>query len=213
MESPSDKYAREHSRTFSARQQEALDWIERATNIRTNYPHMLSGKIQGAFLKMLVELAGASRVLEIGTFTGYSAACLASALPEGGRVDTLEINDELEDLAREGWDRAGVSDRITLHIGNALEIIPNLGEYDTAFIDANKREYAAYFEAVLPHVRQGGFILVDDTLWDGKVYEENPSCDAQTRSLIAFNDALASDSRVETVLLPIRHGLTIARKL
>lgn len=213
MESPSDKYARVHSRIFSARQEEALDWIERATNIRTNYPHMLSGKIQGALLKMLVSLSGATRVLEIGTFTGYSAACMAFGLPDGGRVDTLEINDELEDLAREGWQRAGVGDRIGLHIGNALEIVPGLGEYDAAFIDANKREYDAYFEAVLPHVRAGGLILFDDTLWDGKVYEETPPGDAQTQSLIAFNEKLSADSRVETLLLPIRHGLTVARKL
>lgn len=213
MESPSDKYSREHSRTFSPRQEEALDWIERATNIRTNYPHMLSGKIQGAFLKMLVELTGASRVLEIGTFTGYSAACLASGLPSGGRVDTLEINDELEDLAREGWERAGVADRISLHIGNALEMIPGLGEYDIAFIDANKREYDDYFEAVLPHVRKGGLILADDTLWEGKVCREPQPGDSQTRSLAAFNDKIASDARVESVLLPLRHGISLIRKL
>lgn len=212
METPCDKYSREHSRIFSPVQEAALDWIERATNIRTNYSHMLSGKIQGAFLKMLVELTGASRILEVGTFTGYSAACLAFGLGDGGVVDTLELNDELEEMTREGWDRAGVSDRICLHIGDAMELIPSLGVYDIAFIDANKREYAAYFEAVLPHVKSGGMILVDDTLWDGKVYDAEPGHDAQTVELLNFNDFVARDPRVETVMLPLRDGLSLMRK-
>ena len=168
METALNRYLREHS-SVPCR---TLEWIEKQTNIHTNYPHMLSGSVQGELLKMLVEISGAKRVLEIGAFTGYSTCCLALGLPEGGMVDTLEINDELEDLMREGWERAGVSDRINLHLGNAVETLSTLtGPYDLAFIDANKREYLQYYELVLPLMKKGGIILADDVLWDGKVYD------------------------------------------
>lgn len=192
---------------------EALEWLEKQTNIHTNYPHMLSGSVQGQFLKMLVEITGARRVLEIGAFTGYSTICLALGLKEGGHVDTLEINDELEDLMREGWRRAGVEDRITLHIGDALETMSGLtGPYDLVFIDANKREYSRYYETVLPIVRSGGLIVADDVLWDGKVYDSATSCDSQTQELIFFNNFVVSDSRVEVVMLPLRDGISLIRK-
>ena len=162
---------------------------------------------------MLVELSGASRVLEIGAFTGYSTICLASGLPEGGFVDTLEINDELEDLMREGWKRAGVSDRITLHLGDAKETLAGLsGPYDLVFIDANKREYCEYFDLVLPLLKPEGLIIADDVLWDGKVYTEPISSDAQTEGLLAFNSRMADDPRVEVVILPIRDGISLIRK-
>ena len=210
MDTPLSKYLKEHSSVPT----EALDWLEKQTNIHTNYPHMLSGSVQGQFLKMMVELTGASRVLEIGAFTGYSTCCLALGLPEGGHVDSLEINDELEDLMREGWSRAGVSDRITLHLGDALQTLSSLsGPYDLVFIDANKREYTKYYEKVLPLVRKGGLIIADDVLWDGKVYDSQTSCDAQTAELIKFNNFAAADSRVEVVLLPLRDGLSLIRKL
>jgi len=209
MTSALQKYIESHS----SPQSEALSWLERQTNIRTNYPRMLSGAVQGKFLEFIVRMCSARRVLEIGTFTGYSAICLAFSLPEGGIVDTLEINDELEDLTREGWDRAGVSSKIRLHIGNALEILPGLDPgYDIAYIDANKREYSEYYEMILPLMKQGGVILVDDVMLGGKVYEDNPSCDKQTQGLLKFNDLVASDSRVETVMLPIRDGLSIIMK-
>lgn len=192
---------------------EALDWLEKQTNIHTNFPRMLSGKVQGELLKMLVELSGASKVLEIGAFTGYSTICLASGLPEGGSVDTLEINDELEDLMREGWERAGVSDRITLHLGDAKETLSGLsGPYDLVFIDANKREYCEYFNLVMPLLKPGGLIIADDVLWDGKVYTEPLATDAQTEGLLAFNSRIADDPRVEVVILPIRDGISLIRK-
>ena len=138
MESASEKYLREHS----SPQSEALEWIEKQTNIRTNYPRMLSGAVQGRLLTILAEISNARNVLEIGTFTGYSATCLAYGLPEEGHIDTLEINDELEDLIREGWSRAGVEGKITLHIGDARKTIATLeGPYDLVYIEANKREY------------------------------------------------------------------------
>ncbi|MBQ0144120.1 MAG: class I SAM-dependent methyltransferase, partial [Bacteroidales bacterium] len=138
MESAEELYLRSHSTA----QTEALDWLEKQTHIHTNYPRMLSGAVQGRFLTMLTRIAGARRVLEIGTFTGYSATCFAYGLDEGGMVDTLEINDELEDLIREGWRRAGTEDRITLHIGDARKTLETLeGPYDIVYMDANKREY------------------------------------------------------------------------
>lgn len=210
MESPLQAYITKSSSLPS----EALGWIEKQTNIRTNYPRMLSGPVQGELLKMLVEISGASRVLEIGSFTGYSSTCMALGLPEGGHIDALEINDELEDLMREGWERAGVSGRIALHIGDAVETLRSLeGEYDFVFIDANKRQYLEYYELTLPLLRKGGVIVADDVLWDGKVYAETPSHDAQTQGLLAFNAAVVQDPRVEVVMLPLRDGLSIIRKL
>ena len=209
MESALNRYIRRHSTLPS----EALLWIEKQTNIRTNYPRMLSGPVQGELLKMLVEISGAERVLEIGSFTGYSSACMALGLPEGGHIAALELNDELEELMREGWERAGVSDLITLHLGDAVQTLGSLdGGYDFAFIDANKRQYLEYYELVLPLMRSGGLIVADDVLWDGKVYADIPSGDAQTRALLEFNDRVASDPRVEVVMLPLRDGLSLIRK-
>ena len=209
METPLNKYLREHSSVPCS----TLEWIEKQTNIRTNYPHMLSGSVQGEFLKMLVELTGSTTILEIGAFTGYSTCCLALGLPENGHIDTLEINDELEDLIRSGWERAGVSSKIELHIGDALKTLKTLsGPYDLAFIDANKREYPEYYELVLPLVRPGGLIVADDVLWDGKVYETSPSGDSQTQKLIKFNNFVVADPRVEVVMLPLRDGISLIRK-
>ena len=212
METPQDRYIREHSTP----QSEALEWLEKQTNIHTNYPRMLSGAVQGRLLTLLVQMTGARKVLEIGTFTGYSAICMAYGLPDDGHVDTLEINDELEGLIREGWERAGVSGRISLHLGDALETLRCLAErgevYDLVYIDANKREYCDYYGLLIGLVRAGGVILDDDVMLGGKVYEEHPSCDRQTQGLLAFNDMVMADNRVETVMLPLRDGLSIIRK-
>lgn len=197
----------------SSAQSEALEWIQKQTHIRTNYPRMLTGAVQGRFLTMLAEISGAGRVLEIGTFTGYSSTCFAYGIKEGGMVDTLEINDELEDLIREGWERAGVQDRITLHIGDARETLKKLsGPYDIVYMDANKREYCEYYDLVFDLVRPGGLILADDVLWDGKVWQEPMPTDRQTLGISAFNDMVAADGRVESVILPWRDGLCIIRK-
>ncbi|MCQ2169959.1 MAG: class I SAM-dependent methyltransferase [Bacteroidales bacterium] len=211
MEAPLDKYIREHSTPVP----EVLAWLEKQTNIHTNYPRMLSGAVQGNLLKMLVELSGARRILEIGAFTGYSSICMALGLGPQGHIDTLEINDELEPLMREAWERAGVSHLIELHLGPALETLnalPPAESYDMVFIDANKREYPMYYEAVLPRLKTGGLIVADDTLWDGKVYAQPVPSDSQTSALVRFNETVASDPRVETVILPLRDGLTLIRK-
>lgn len=211
MESPLDTYIDRHC-TLRC---EALDWLERQTNIRTNYPRMLTGKVQGDLLYMLTRMIAPSNVLEIGTFTGYSAICMALGLEADGHIDTLEINDELEDLITEGFEMAGVDGRITLHIGDALDWLRDCPEdrmYEMAFIDANKRDYPEYYELVLKHIRPGGFILVDDVLWDGKVYAEHVPGDKQTAGIVHFNEMVAGDSRVESMILPVRHGLSIIRK-
>ena len=212
MESAQDKYIREHS----SPQSEALAWIEKQTYIRTNYPRMLSGAVQGRLLTILVELCQARRVLEIGTFTGYSALCLAYGLPEGGLVDTLEINDELEDLIREGWERSGLSGRIKLHLGNAIDTLESFAaegrSYDLIYMDANKREYCEYYRLIMKMMHPGSLLLVDDVMLGGKVYADKPSVDKQTQGLIAFNEMVAEDDRVECVMLPIRDGLSVIRR-
>lgn len=212
-----DKYILEHS----SAQEEALAWIQKQTNIRTNHARMLSGAVQGRFLKMITEMLGARHILELGTFTGYSAVCLASGFrePEESHLDTLELNDELEDLILEGFDRAGLSDTISLHIGDCKETLRRFheegrkGYYDLVFIDANKREYPEYYELVFDLVRPGGWILGDNVLWDGKVWEEPMPQDKQTLGIAKFNDIVAADPRVESVILPLRDGLNIIHKL
>lgn len=199
-------------------QGEALDWLQKQTNIRTNHARMLSGPVQGRFLKMIVEMCGARRVLELGSFTGYSGICLASGLPEDGHLDTLEINDELEDLILEGFSRAGLRERISLHIGDCLETLKRFREegrepYDMVFIDANKRDYPEYYELVFDLVRPGGWILADNVLWDGKVALDPLPQDRQTLGIDNFNRRVASDPRVESVIIPIRDGLNLIRKL
>lgn len=210
METPQEKYLREHSDA----QSQALDWIVRQTHIRTNYPQMLSGSVQGALLTMLVKLVKPRRVLEIGCFTGYSTVCMAYGLPEGGHIDSLEINEELEYLILEGFEKAGVKDRITMHFGDAKKTLGTLhGPYDLVFMDADKRDYCAYYEQMKPLLHSGSLILADDVLWDGKVYADPVPGDAQTRGIVAFNDVIAADPTVEKVLLPLRDGLYLIRKV
>lgn len=210
METPLEKYLREHSDA----QSQALDWIVRQTHIRTNYPQMLSGSVQGALLTMLVKLVKPRRVLEIGCFTGYSTVCMAFGLPEGGHIDSLEINEELEYLILEGFEKAGVKDRVTMHFGDAKKTLGTLqGPYDLVFMDADKRDYCAYYEQMKPLLHSGSLILADDVLWDGKVYADSVPGDAQTRGIVAFNDMIAADPTVEKVLLPLRDGLYLIRKV
>lgn len=210
METPQEKYLREHSDA----QSQALEWIVRQTHIRTNYPQMLSGSVQGALLTMLVKLVKPRRVLEIGCFTGYSTVCMAYGLPEGGHIDSLEINEELEYLILEGFEKAGVKDRVTMHFGDAKKTLGTLqGPYDLVFMDADKRDYCAYYEQMKPLLHSGSLILADDVLWDGKVYADPVPGDAQTRGIVAFNDMIAADPTVEKVLLPLRDGLYLIRKV
>ena len=194
---------------------EALEWVVKQTHIRTNHARMLSGAAQGQLLRMFVQMTGANSVLELGTFTGYSAICMASGLPEDGHLDTLELNDELEDLILEGFDKAGLSDRIELHIGDCKETLKRFREeqrrYDIVYMDANKREYCEYYDLVFDMVRPGGLILADNVLWDGKVCQNPLPQDKQTLGIAAFNDMVTADPRVESVIMPLRDGLNIIR--
>lgn len=187
--------------------------LNRDANVNLLRPRMLSGHLQGKILKMFCRMLSPMHVLEIGTYTGYATLCLAEGMPEGGRVDTIEINDEMEDFIRNYLDQSPFGERICLHIGDAMEIIPGLPDmYDLVFIDADKRLYADYYDLVFPRVRKGGVILADNTLWDGKVVEEVASSDKQTQGILAFNAKIKNDDRVEKVILPLRDGLTIIWK-
>ncbi len=185
----------------------------RATNIHLLHGRMASGHLQGRLLKMLVRMIRPKNILEVGTFSGYSAICLAEGLERGGMVYTYEINDELEDFTRPWIEGSPVADRIRFIIGDALTEAPKLGvEFDMAFIDGDKRTYIDTYEMALNLLRPGGFILADNTLWDGHVLEKPRPSDRQTAGIEAFNDYVAADSRVEKVILPLRDGLTLVRK-
>ena len=192
---------------------EYLTQLNRETWIRMLNPIMCSGHLQGRVLSMLCKMIQPVHALELGTFTGYSALCIAESLPENGELDTIESDDELEEFILRNFKKTPFEDKINLLIGNALEIIPTLDKtYDLVFIDADKREYEAYYEAVLSKIRQGGFILADNTLWSGKVVEKVHQNDQQTLGILRFNELIATDNRVEKVILPLRDGLTLIRK-
>ena len=195
-------------------QDEVLRWLEHQTHLRAIHPRMLSGWAQGRFLTMMSAMLSPKRVLEIGTFTGYSALCLAKGLAPGGILHTIECNDELEEFIREAVAKAGKTEQIVLHIGDALSLIPQIDEiFDLVFIDGDKREYVAYYEAAMPKLRIGGFIVADNVLWDGKVLQEPLPQDAQTQGIIAFNTHVQTDPRVENVLLPLRDGVMVVQKI
>lgn len=195
---------------------EALRQLYRYTHRCCLYPRMCSGHYQGRLLKMLTAMVAPRRVLELGTFTGYSALAIAEGLPPQSVIDTVEIDDERRDELLRLFGQSPYADRIRLHIGDALQVLDGLdGPWDMVFIDANKRHYLQYLEAVLPKVPVGGFILADNTLWDMKVTDADAAAhaDAQTRAIAAFNDAVAADLRLEKVILPVRDGLTIMRRV
>ena len=187
--------------------------LYRATNIHTIHGHMASGHVQGRLLKMLVEMIRPKNILEVGTFSGYSALCMAEGLEDGGRVFTFEINDEMEDFTRPGIERSALADKIVFTIGDANVEAPKLGiTFDMAFIDGDKRTYVETYEMVLPLLRHGGFIVADNTLWDGHVVDPAYDRDSQTIGIRRFNDHVAADGRVEKVIVPLRDGLTLIRK-
>ncbi len=202
------QYAEQHSDIESP----LLAELTRETNIRIYHPRMLSGHIQGRFLSMISKMIQPQRILEIGTYTGYSALCLAEGLSFGGKLYTIEINDELEDFIRSYFNRSDYKDVIILKIGDAREIIPLIDEsFDLVYIDGDKREYADYYHLVFDKVKPGGFIIADNVFWNGKVVDELQN-DEFTSNIRKFNELIAHDNRVEKVILPIRDGLSIIRK-
>ena len=188
--------------------------LYRATNIHTIHGRMASGHLQGQLLKMLVSMVRPKNILEVGTFSGYSAIRMAMGLEEGGKLWTFEINDEMEDFTRPWIEGSEVADKINFIIGDANELAPKLGVmFDMAFVDGDKRTYVETYENILPLMNKGAFILADNTLWDGKVVDYGKKLDAQTAGILEFNDFVAADERVEKVIIPLRDGLTIIHKL
>lgn len=209
----------EYISVHSTPENEVLESITRDTYVHILNPHMLSGHVQGRVLSMISHMIRPKHILELGTFTGYSALCLAEGLAEGGELTTIEHNDELEETIRRNLERSPLGGRIRLIIGDAAEVIshPMADDsrrmYDLVFIDADKREYCAYIDAVYPLVPVGGFILADNTLWDGHIIDPAYDKDKQTLGLRAFNEKIKEDDRFEQVILPLRDGLTIIRKV
>ena len=191
-----------------------LHALYRDTHLKLLYPRMASGHLQGRILKMLVRMIQPRQVLEIGTYSGYSALCIAEGLPEGAMLHTFEINDEQEEFTRPWLEGSPYAGKIRFYIGDALELVPRLGlTFDLVFMDGDKRRYVDYYEMALSVLSPGGYILADNTLWDGHVLEEHPrASDLQTLGIQAFNDRVARDNRVEKVILPLRDGLTVIYK-
>jgi predicted O-methyltransferase YrrM len=205
-----DNYVCDHTENEPA----ILYELNRRTNLEVLRPRMLSGHFQGRVLSMLSNMISPLNVLEIGTYTGYSALCFAEGLQAGGKVTTIDINEELEDLVREYIAKSDYSNNVDFIVGDAMEIIPTLTtEFDLVFIDADKQNYSCYYDLVFDKVKKGGYIIADNVLWSGKVVEEYDSTDRDTQLLMDFNKKVQEDSRVQNVLFPIRDGLMIARKI
>ena len=205
-----EDYVAKHSQPEPA----LLAKLNKETHQKILQPRMLSGHFQGRVLSMISKLVRPLHILEIGTYTGYATLCLAEGLQEKGMIDTLDNNEELFDFQRSFFDASLFGTQIKQHLGNALEIIPNLNKtYDLVFIDADKENYSNYFNLIVPMMNKGGVILSDNVLWSGKILEEFKPNDKSTKALLEFNKMVNEDPRVETVLLPIRDGLTVSRVL
>lgn len=205
-----NSYVTQHSE----KEPELLVQLNRETHQKILQPRMLSGHFQGRVLSMLSKIIHPTHILEVGTYTGYATLCLAEGLAENGTIDTLDNEEELFDFQRKYFDKTIWANQITQHLGDALDIIPTLTKkYDLVFIDADKENYINYFHLIVPMMSKGGIILSDNVLWSGKVLEEVKPNDITTKILLEYNQLLKEDSRVETVLLPIRDGLTISRVL
>lgn len=206
-----DPHIQNYCEAHTSPESAVLQALNRATHAKVLMPRMLSGHLQGRLLAMYSQMMQPLRILEIGTYTGYSAICLAEGLQENGQLITIDKNEELEEMMREAWQNAGLSDKIELRLGNALDIIPTLdGPFDIVFIDADKKNYLNYYHLVLPKMRLGGLIMADNVLWSGKIADEKAR-DADTLALREFNDYLMQDEHVETLLLPVRDGIMMAR--
>lgn len=202
----------EYIKSHCSEEPRVLKELDRETHLRVLMPRMLSGHVQGRVLSLLSHMISPKNVLEIGTFTGYSAICFAEGLQEGGLVHTIDINEELEEQVHSFICRAGMTEKIRQYIGDAMEIIPRMDiEFDLVFIDADKVNYLNYYNLVLPKLRPGGFILADNVLWSGKVVEQG-SVRKDTQAILDFNKMVAEDTRVDKVILPIRDGIQIIRK-
>lgn len=205
-----DKYILDHI----DQEDEILTELDRETNLKVIGGRMISGHLQGQVLTMLSKMIQPKNILEIGTFTGYSAICLAKGLAKNGKLITIEINDELENFAKKYFEKAGLKDCIEQRIGSATKIIPTLNQtFNLVFIDADKREYIEYFELIFDKVKSGGYIIADNTLWSGKVLDTPATEDHFTKGIIDFNTFIKNNKSVEKVIIPLRDGMTIIRKM
>ncbi len=206
-----DEYIENHT----TEEDQVLSWLRRKTYLTTTMPRQLSGRVQGKLLEMFSLMINPENILEIGTFTGYSAYCLTKGLKAGGKLHTIEVKDELEDHLNDFFSRAGILDKVVLHIGDGAQIVKEFSDsmFDMVFIDGDKRQYPEYYENVFPKVKIGGYILIDNVLWYDKVISEVKNNDPYTLGIIKLNDMVQADNRVENVLVPIRDGLTLARKI
>ena len=201
-----------YAEAYTTPETDDLKALNRETHAKVLMPQMLSGHVQGTLLRTFSYMIRPKAILEVGTYTGYSAINMAMGLQEGGKLHTIDINEELEDMIRRYIDQSGVGDKIQLHIGNALDIIPRLNEtFDLVFIDADKVNYAKYYDLVFDKVRTGGFIIADNVLWSGKVLDDKK--DKDTQAIHDYNEKIHADERVENILLPVRDGLMVARKI
>jgi len=205
-----DEYIENHT----TKEDDVLVWLRRKTNLTTTMPRQLSGPIQGKLLEFFSRMINPEKILEIGTFTGYSAYCLSKGLKDNGELHTIEIKDEMKEPIEVFFQRAGIQDKVKLHIGDAVEIVKTFAfQFDMAFIDGDKRQYPTYYEEVFDKIKSGGYILIDNVLWYDKVITEPKDNDTYTKGIQELNNIVQNDTRVENVLLPLRDGLMVVRKL
>ena len=203
-----------YSRKFSSPQNKVLKELERETQYKILMPRMISGHLMGSFLQLISTIIKPKYILEIGTYTGYSAICLASGLQKDGELHTIEINEELEDFASKYFKKAKLDNKIKMHIGDAKDITPNLTQtFDIIFIDADKKNYCLYYEIALTKIKKGGYIIIDNVLWSGKVLEKAKTNDIETKEIQKLNQKIEDDDRVENLLLPLRDGVMICKVL
>lgn len=204
----------EYCEAHSTPESDLLYRLNRETNLKCIKPRMISGHLQGRLLSFISQMMRPKRILEIGTYTGYATLCLAEGLTDEGRIDTIEIDEELEEMIRRYFSQSDYKEKITLHVGDALQVLKQLdATWDLVFMDAEKDDYIAYYELVMPRLRQGGIILADNVLWSGKVIQTVKTSDKETRALMKFNDYVLTDERVKNFLLPFRDGIMVIEKL
>lgn len=204
----------EYCEAHSTPESDLLYRLNRETNLKCIKPRMISGHLQGRLLSFISQMMRPKRILEIGTYTGYATLCLAEGLTDEGRIDTIEIDEELEEIIRRYFSQSDYKEKITLHVGDALQVLKQLdATWDLVFMDAEKDDYIAYYELVMPRLRQGGIILADNVLWSGKVIQTVKTGDKETRALMKFNDYVLADERVMNFLLPFRDGIMVIEKL
>ncbi|MDG1973649.1 MAG: O-methyltransferase [Flavobacteriaceae bacterium] len=208
-----DKDILNYVESNSQSEPQLLKELNKETHLKVLNPRMLSGSYQGRLLSLLSKIIGPKSVLEIGTYTGYSALCIAEGLHKDGTIDTIDINEELQNIQKKYFDKSGYGHKIFCHVGNALEIIPKIDNFfDLVFLDADKENYPAYFEMVIDKIVPGGILISDNVLWSGKVIDKNSS-DIATKKLLEFNNMINNDKRLETIIIPVRDGLSVSRKI